>query len=459
MLFRSNLNENWVFFDPRYYTMAGYEPNEFPHNFEEWAKRVHPDDLLHCKNALEEHFAGKIDTFDMEFRFQRKDGGWMWILGRGRRVEEDENGKVTRMVGTHIDITEMKKQQQQIEYLSFHDHLTGLYNRRFFDEELKRLDTERNLPLSLLFFDVNGLKMTNDAFGHPAGDRLLQKVAEVLRHKCREDEIIARVGGDEFVILLPHTDENDAIRISQRIGAALTAEELETGNISASFGWATKTRHEECTKELFRNAENKMYQHKIYDQASARSESVTFIMKTLHEKIPREQQHSERVSYLCGRIAAEMGLKAEEIKELITAGKLHDIGKVAISNDILNKAGPLTENEWAEVKRHPEVSFSILSSVNDYAALALIALAHQERYDGKGYPKGLAGKDIPLPARIIAIADAYDAMTCGRPYRQGITPAEAAREIQNWAGTQFDPEIVQVFVALIESGTEDSLLL
>lgn len=449
-----NLVTGKVYFDPRYYTMAGYEPGEFPPSFDEWAKRLHPDDLRLCNSALQSHFSGKTPVFDMEFRFRRKDGSWMWIRGRGRYVESDANGNAVRMVGTHIDITELKQQQQEIHYLSFHDHLTGLYNRRFFDEELARLDTPRNMPLTLLLMDVNGLKLTNDAFGHQAGDRLLRTVADVLRRTCREDEIVARIGGDEFIILLPRTGEEAAASLGIRLREAFANVRMETGTISVAFGWATKNDMSQPAGSVFITAENRMYQQKIYEMNSVRSKAISFILETLYEKIPREREHSENVGMLSGRIGAAMKLDDATLKELVVAGKLHDVGKIAIGAEILDKNASLNESEWLTVKRHPETGYFILNSVSDYASLALIALAHQERFDGKGYPKGLSGGNIPLHARIIAVADAYDAMTAGRPYRPPLSSAEALREIRAASGTQFDPHVVEAFLGLFKESPE-----
>lgn len=448
-----NLLTGKVYFDPRYYTMAGYEPDEFPASFDEWTKRLHPDDLPLCEEALRAHFTQTNYAFDMKFRFLRKDGTWMWIRGRGKCVERDAFGNAVRMVGTHIDITELKRQGQEIEFLSFHDHLTGLYNRRFFDEEFLRLDTTRNLPLTLLLMDVNGLKLTNDAFGHQAGDSLLKTVADVLRRTCRGDEIIARIGGDEFAILLPRTDEEGVSALCARIADGLARENAPAGPLSLAFGLATK-RGEESVGEIFTTAENRMYQHKICTQEFVRSQAITFIMRSLSEKCPREREHSERVGELAGKIGAAMEMNAQEIELLLTAATFHDIGKIAVAGEILDKNGPLKESEWLAVRRHSEIGYSILNSGVGFAAQARVVLAHQERFDGKGYPKGLAGRDIPLHARIISVADAYDAITSGRPYRPARSPGEALREIEAASGTQFDPEIVEAFLSLFPAGTE-----
>ena len=357
----------------------------------------------------------------------------------------DKHKNILGVVLVFRDITEKKKQRNEIEYLSFHDSLTALYNRRFFEEEMKRLDTERNFPLSIVIIDVNGLKLINDAFGHKSGDKLLRKVAEMIKRECRADDIISRVGGDEFVILLPKTDSGQVENIIKRIHLATKNEKIESMNISVSCGWETKKYKDEDIQDIYNRAENNMYQQKISERSSMRYEAIKVIMKTLYEKIPREEEHSERVSQLTGSIGGALGLSEADINKLQMSGLLHDIGKIAVSNGILDKNGDLNESEWIEIKRHPEIGYSILSSANDYASLAEYVLAHHERWDGKGYPKGLKGEGIPLGARIIAVADAYDAMISDRPYRKALSETIAIEEIKKNAGIQFDPLIVQIF--------------
>lgn len=357
-----------------------------------------------------------------------------------------EDDQIKGVVIIFRDFTEKKERQAKIEYLSYHDQLTGLYNRRFFEEELKRLDTERNLPLTLVMGDINGLKLTNDAFGHMAGDKLLKKVAEVIKNSCRADDIIARFGGDEFVILLPQTGADEAKLIVKRINEVLQLENPSTIPLSISFGWGTKRSPDEQTMEVFKRAEDYMYRRKLSESASMRNKTVKVIMKTLYEKNEREEQHSARVSQLCQAIGLALGLSQEDISELKTVGLMHDIGKIIIEDRILDKPGSLSDDEFVEIKRHAETGYRILSSVNEFAPLAEYVLAHHERWDGKGYPKGLQGEDIPLQSRIIAIADSYDAITSDRPYRDAMDEQFAKQEIRLGSGTQFDPHIASVFL-------------
>ena len=340
----------------------------------------------------------------------------------------------------------LEVEEKKLEYLSYNDQLTGLYNRRFFEEELNRLDVERNLPITLILGDVNGLKLINDSFGHLMGDDLLKKVAEAIKKGCREDDIIARLGGDEFVILLPKTDTLQAEQIVKRIKAAAAKEQVGSMDLSISFGFQTKKNVEESIREIFKKAEDFMYREKLFESPSMRGKAINAIINALHEKNEREEQHSQRVSELSKSIGEAIGLSDREVQELKTAGLLHDIGKIAIDENILNKPGKLTASEWREMRQHPEKGYRILSTINDMSEIADYVLYHHERWDGKGYPKGLKGEEIPLMSRILSVADAYDAMTSSRSYRSEVKEEVAIEELRKNAGIQFDPQIVSIFI-------------
>ncbi|HBW35027.1 PocR ligand-binding domain-containing protein [Desulfosporosinus sp. BICA1-9] len=343
------------------------------------------------------------------------------------------------------DITDRKKREDENQYLSYHDVLTGLYNRRFYEEEIKRLDTKRNIPISIIIGDVNGLKLVNDAFGHDKGDELLQEAAKAIQSACRTDDIVARWGGDEFVILLPKTNKEEAEKIVKRIKELYANVLVNAVRVSISFGWETKGKTDEDILKVLKSAEDAMYKYKVIANEGMRGNTINTIINTLHEKNPREEQHSKRVSQICQDIGRAIGLSEIEVSRLKVVGLLHDIGKIAIEEGILNKPGKLTENEWNQIKRHPDIGFRILSSSYEMLELADCILAHHERWDGKGYPKGLKGEAIPRVSRIIALADAYDAMISERPYRNALSEEQALKEIRENAGTQFDPEITRIF--------------
>ncbi|MDP3387458.1 MAG: PocR ligand-binding domain-containing protein [Eubacteriales bacterium] len=344
------------------------------------------------------------------------------------------------------DITERKKVENELLHLSYHDHLTELYNRRYFEEELKKIDRQENLPISIIMCDINGLKMVNDSFGHNSGDELLNKAARTIKKACREEDIIARIGGDEFIVLLPNTTASESTQIANHIKELASNEKVANIELSISYGYDTKTDDKQSIVEIISNAENHMYRHKLHERSSMRSKTIDLIMNTLFEKSNRELLHSNRVSAICKAIATKMNLDKDVINQLGIAGLIHDIGKIGIDEKILNKDGMLTDDERKDIEKHPEIGWRLLSSTDEFSELGQIVLAHHEKWDGSGYPNGLKDITIPLEARILVIADAYDAMTNERTYRKEMSNEEAIKEIKRCSGTHFDPNIVDVFV-------------
>lgn len=347
------------------------------------------------------------------------------------------------------DVTKRKEYEQNIVYLSFHDALTGLKNRRFYIEEIAKIDQPENQPITIVLADINGLKVMNDAFGHDAGDHLLKTVASEIQKHFQDKGVVARIGGDEFVILMKNTTKAQVVHWVEKAKEELEKNVIEGIHVSVAFGVETKIGNM-TLEEVFKIAEDDMYKNKLFESSSNRNDAIKTIMNTLHVKNPREEYHSKRVSEYCQRIGSLLGMRKDELVLLKSIGNLHDIGKIAIDEAILNKPGKLTIEEWTEIKRHPEIGYRILSSSSEYAEFAEDILSHHERWDGKGYPQGLKGKEIPYRARIIAIADAYDAMTSSRPYRQGLSHEFAMEEIAKNAGTQFDPIIAKKFIESFE---------
>lgn len=347
------------------------------------------------------------------------------------------------------DISDRKKFEDDILYLSYHDQLTGLYNRRFFEVEFARIDQPRNLPITIVMGDVNGLKLINDSFGHAMGDELLRNIAKSIRNACRADDIISRVGGDEFILILPKTSTSEAMTIISRIKANLADVKVNNFELSVSFGYETKTNMEQDRTVLLKKTEDFLYQHKLYESASSRSKTIELIMKTLFEKNKREMLHSTRVSHICELIAEKMELPKEDINQIRITGLMHDIGKIGIAESILNSEKTLSADEWIEIKKHPEIGYRILSSSTEFSEVSEDVLQHHERWDGKGYPRGLKGAEISVKARIIAIADSYDAMTSDRAYRKALSVDVAINEIKKYSGKHFDPFIVNTFLGII----------
>lgn len=389
-------------------------------------------------------------TADFIFRILRQDGEERIINMRMIPQFDDRQDHIGNF-GTIQDITRIRKTEEEIRYLSYHDYLTGLFNRRFYEEVLIKLDTEENYPLTLVMADVNGLKMINDSFGHAVGDELLQMAANVIKRGCRQNDVIARLGGDEFVIILAKTDAETAALIIKRLEMLAAQEKIYGLKLSIAFGCRTKTRKEESIQQVLKNAEDDMYRHKLYESASMRSKTIELIMNTLYEKSNREMMHSNRVGQICEKIGIRMKLDQDEINQIRTAGLIHDIGKMGIDEKILNKPGALCDEEWSEIQRHPEIGYRILSSVNEFSEMANCILEHHERWDGQGYPKGLKGEEISLQGRIVAVADSFDAMTSDRTYRKGLAQNEAIAEIKRCAGSHFDPLVARMLVEVVHT--------
>lgn len=355
-----------------------------------------------------------------------------------------KDGIVVQIVGSTRDITEQKQAEDQIRYLSFYDDLTGLFNRTFFEEELNRLDIEKQYPISIILSDINGLKFVNNAFGRQEGDALLVSAAKIIEKSCREEDIVCRWGGDEFAILLPRCAHEDAEKICQRIKTAALNNERNFIPISLALGIATKneTNH---IQEALKEAEDRMNRNKLLETKSSRSSILASLQKTLQERTHETEEHELRLQNLALKIGKTIGLSGSELDELVLLAALHDIGKIAVPDHILKKPGPLTSEEWIIMKSHSEIGYRIALACPELILISELILTHHERWDGTGYPRGLKNREIPLLSRVLSIIDAYDAMTNTRPYRKAIGAEEALVELRRNAGTQFDPELVEIF--------------
>ncbi|MCE5235443.1 MAG: HD domain-containing phosphohydrolase [Clostridiaceae bacterium] len=358
----------------------------------------------------------------------------------------DEAGDTVGVVLVFRDATDKRAQRGRIEYLSMHDSLTGLYNRRYFEEQIRRFDTPENLPLSVIMGDVNDLKLINDIFGHSGGDLSIVHSAHAIQNVCRPVDIAARWGGDEFVLLLPQTTPAQAEFVVKRIHDEMASRRVAAIQCSLSLGYDVKMHAGEDIWRVLNSAEQSMYAEKTTGRSRLQATTLDAIIRALYKNSPREQEHAERTSAYCVLIGRAMGLPEDDIRKLKDAGLMHDIGKIVLDPELVRKVSVYTETDASEVKKHASAGYRILNSFDSTLSLAEAVLAHHERYDGYGYPKGLKASQIPLPARIISVAESYERITrdsAGIPAR---SVAEAIDILSENAGAQFDPYVVDVFI-------------
>ncbi len=349
------------------------------------------------------------------------------------------------------EIDKRKQIEENLRRIGFHDALTSLYSRSFFEEEMHRLGNSRYSPMGIIVCDIDGLKLINDTLGHHKGDELLKLAAGILKKCFRTSDILARIGGDEFAVLLPQTGQDCVQECVQRIQTEVdlyNAQNLGFG-LSISIGYAVSEGQTDM-HELFKKADDAMYRQKLQQSYSSRSMAVQALIKTMEVRDHITEGHAARMQKYAQQLGKLVGLSEERINDLGLLAKFHDLGKVGVSDRILFKPGRLDDEEYEEMKRHCEIGHRIALSLSDLAPIADYILKHHEWWNGQGYPLGLHGKDIPLESRILSIVDAYDAMSSERPYKEAMSYEEVTRELRRCAGTQFDPDLVEVFIKMLE---------
>lgn len=349
------------------------------------------------------------------------------------------------------DITIRKERENQLYYQSYHDQLTGVYNRYFFEEEIIRLDIEGQLPVCIIVGDINGLKLINDTFGRLEGDEFIIKTAGILKRSLRDKGALCRYGGDEFAIILQKTSGENASRIINKILKDCKKNSTDGMPLNVTFGFAVKTSSDQNINDIVKEAENTMYESKLSQDKSMRSSLILSLKKALEERDYETEEHANRLIKLSELLGKKINLDIIELNKLKLLAMLHDIGKISIPDNIILKPGKLTPEEWDVMKKHSEIGHRIAESSPDLAQIAPGILYHHEKWDGSGYPSGLKGGRIPIISRILSIVDAYDAMISDRPYKKGMPEEKALKELERGAGTQFDPYLVEKFFEIIRS--------
>jgi len=440
------------------YELTGYQPEQLLFNRDlSFNDLISPEYRDKLWNVWTEVLPQKVH-FRQEYTIVKADGEVIWVLEQAQGIYSD-NGEVESIEGLVINIDDRKKRELEVEYLLEHDYLTGAFNRIHFEQEANRLDIPHLMPISIITGDINGLKLINDAFGHEQGDSMIKETAFLLGKFCRKGDVLGRIGGDEFGILLPHTDAAAADAILLQIIQSFERYNKTVSNemirINISFGSATKDMADINIHSVIKLAEENMFKHKLLERKSLHSAIVNSIKTTMFAKSQETEEHAERLAHLTRILGKKLSLPLIELNELELLATLHDIGKVGISDQILNKPGKLTDDEWELMKEHSEIGYRIAMSSPELMPVADFILSHHERWDGLGYPQGLAGVKIPLASRILAVADSFDAMTQDRSYRKAMPFKEALEEIARNRGTQFDPAVADTFLLFLNENRND----
>ena len=413
---------------------------------------------LEYRSYLKKAAGGELDNA-LEIELQKKDG---MLLAASLSLSPTRNssGEINGYVALISDITEQKLREKQLQYMSLYDALTGIYNRAYFEHEMHRLANSRLNSLGIIVCDLDGLKLYNDSLGHAVGDKLLKAAAQVIKSCFRESDVVARIGGDEFAILLTNADRRVTEAACERIRLALQEynKKHEKYYLSMSVGYAVCTGEAINVDDLFREADNNMYREKARRSSAVRETTMQILLRALAARQYTNGQSAEQMEKMVAGLAMKTGITGEHLKDIRLFAKFHDIGNVGVPEKILFKKEPLTSKEIEIIRRHPEIGHRIALSAPDLIHLADWILKHHEWWNGDGYPLGLKGSDIPLECRILAIVDAYDALTNDRPYRKAKSKEEALAELKRAAGIQFDPELVNIFIDLVTSGEYHEML-
>ena len=445
---------NIQYISPAYMEIWGRTPQSVYEEPKSILDTIHPEDRDRVKKSFRLKSHGEVEEV---YRIVRPDGSIRWIKDHSFPIYDD-SGNTHRFVGIAADITDSKLGEEKLKYISLHDSLTGLYNRIYFEEEMSRIEKGRYDTVGILSCDVDGLKLVNDTLGHDQGDRLLIAAARVIRECFREGDLVARIGGDEFSVLLPDTTEPAVENACQRIQEAVASYNATTPQLplSISVGFAINDGAYRNLKDLFKEADNHMYRKKLYGTKSVRSTIVKTLLNTLKARDRTAEDHIIRLEKLLTSIAAFIGLPESTKSNLSLLAKFHDIGKVGIVDSILFKEGSLTSKEWTEMKRHCEIGYRIALSAPELIPIADWILKHHEWWNGQGYPLNIEGEEIPIECRLLAIADTYEALTSVCLYRKTFSHREAVAELKSFSGKQFDPKLLEKFLQMLETHSPES---
>lgn len=360
------------------------------------------------------------------------------------RFHQSESNEILIMIR---NMTERTLMEHRLQDMVLRDNLTNLFNRRSFEEAMKKYDGREVEKITVISIDINGLKFINDTLGHQAGDKIIIESGNVMSEIFAESGFVSRIGGDEFGVILENIEETHVEKLLNRL--LLRIEQynntVQTGNLSVAYGYAYHTMGVINMEYMFQIADNNMYQNKLLKKESTRGTFVKTFMKALEAKDYVSEGHVIRMEKLAVLIGEALSLHQDQMDRLVLLTKFHDIGKIGIPDSILKKPAKLTEDEWKVMKTHTTIGERIAIESSEIKDIAPLILHHHEKWDGSGYPAGLKKENIPIECRILAIVDSFDAMTNDRPYHKAIDAKAAVEEIVTCSGTYYDPKLVAIF--------------
>ena len=459
LAYRCLNDDHWTmeFVSDGCFNLTGYKPDDLIGN-----KTISYNEIVDAQyreilRRQWDHVLLKHENFRAEYQIITQNKEVKWVLELAQGVY-DIKGNVVALEGIIIDITQTKLRDAQIRYMDDHDFLTGLYNRKYFEIEKIRFNQQSYLPLSILIGDINGVRLINDAYGYTEGDRLIVDTAQLLKSSCDSSSLLFRTGGDEFIVLLPNTSESKMSDILRRIQHKCKLYNLQPENqlvqLNLSLGAATRIHMSQSIDKVLHQAMDSLHKNKILESKSYHSSILSSIQATMFAKSQNTEEHAERLSILCRLMGEQLDLSQSQMDELMLFAMLHDIGKIGIDDNVLNKPSKLSDDEWIIMKKHTEIGYRIALSSPELHSIANYILTHHEHWDGKGYPQGLKEEEIPLLSRILGLVDAYDAMTQDRVYRKAMSKEDAMNEILRNKGTQFDPTLTDMFIEIIQNNPE-----
>ena len=422
--------------------LLSYEQQDLLH--QQSLPLYHPDERQQVQKALQDQTQNSQET-SLEVRMRHREGHYIWFESRAKIFHTD-NMRV--LLTINRDISTRKQTEEQVKFMTFHDSLTGLFNRNYFEQEMNRVAEDRYHQMGMIICDVDCLKFINDTLGHKSGDQLIKAAGEAILSAFRASDLVARIGGDEFAIILPNTDRKAMIHAVKRIkkNIQLYNNQHPELPLHLSIGYALAPAPPFDMQALFKEADDDMYRNKLYNKRLHKSDAFHILLTILDQREPGSEERRSKLAGNIQAMAQVLNIPAQDRDFLLLFAKVYNIGLLGLPQEITDKKAPLSKEEQSLLRKQAEIGYRIAQHTKQLEPIADWIYKQHEWWNGQGYPFGLRGENIPLPSRIMAVARAFTAMTTIRSYRPTKSPVQALAELEKWAGIQFDPHLVKVFL-------------